>query len=84
MNSELDDCTVTFDQTRDALADVERRLARKYDIYTGVRLALMKMDRSGRLVDDDLADEWRAIYNSFLDWLEWMCKEPPSASALAL
>src|SRR5262245_16925166 len=80
MMSDLDGCTVTFDQTRAELEAIERRLANELGITRLVRRALIERDRAGKLGNSDLAADWRAAYSSFLDWVR---ADPPRLKPLA-
>lgn len=65
------DCVVTFEQTRDALEELERRLAADLGIRGTrghIRRELLRLDREGELVETKLVAEWYELFASYLDW----------------
>jgi hypothetical protein len=65
------ECVVTFEQTRDALEAVERRLADRLGIHAAhghIRRELLKLDRAGQLDEDELVADWYDLFASYLDW----------------
>lgn len=82
MAEDLDLCVVTFEQTREELTAVERRLAVKLDIRGNVRRELLRRDRLGQLVEDDLVADWHDLYASYDDWTRnenWAATAEPRA-----
>jgi hypothetical protein len=75
--SDLDECTVTFEQTQRKLDDIERRLAKELGIVTGIRKALLARAFEGELQDSSLAAEWHQTYASYLDWMAEEAEEHP-------
>ena len=81
-NDDLDDCIQTFEQTRDDLEEVERKLASKYGIRDRkhIRRTLIALDQQGTLIEDELVAHWHDLYSSYLDWARaesW--NDPPVA-----
>jgi hypothetical protein len=72
-----DECVPTFDQVREELELIERKLAERYHLRKQVRRKLLEMHMASELDDDDLAMNWREAYSLYLDWAdEWTEREP--------
>lgn len=68
---DLSECVVTFEQTREELEEIERRLAERYELRgKPIRLALIEMDKKGLLREDELVADWHEAYSSYLDWVQ--------------
>jgi hypothetical protein len=75
MTSELDGCVVTFDEIRDELIEIERKLAQRLGIRKQIRRTLIEMIRSGSLVEDEVVAQWHSTYAIYLDWTQSDCYE---------
>jgi hypothetical protein len=82
MNSELDGCVVSFEQTKEELEHLERVLAQRHHLAAGrtLRATLIAMDMVGGLGDDEVVADWRAAHTSFLDWAHAQPPEVPKRS----
>jgi hypothetical protein len=65
------DLVVTFEQTRDDLEEVERKIGVALNIRGTrghIRRELLRLDREGALVETKLVAEWYDLFASYLDW----------------
>jgi cytosine/adenosine deaminase-related metal-dependent hydrolase len=60
-------CVITFDQAKEELEEIERKLARRQGIKRQVRRTLIEQIRNGTLVEDELVAQWHDAYSSYLD-----------------
>lgn len=71
MKEEYADGVETFDSVREALENVERRLAEDRQIpFRSIREELCAKALSGMLQEDELVREWHRRYAAYVDWVD--------------
>lgn len=68
---EYADCMETFESVRDALEDVERRLAKELNLpVRGIRRHLHVKSSDGSLLETPNVAEWHRRYAAYADWVD--------------
>lgn len=65
------DCLETFEGVREALEQVERRLAEELGLPArGIRKRLYAMARDGSLLETVTVADWHRRYAAYVDWVD--------------
>lgn len=64
--ADISDCIETPAQLLAKLTAVERQLAERLGLQADVREQLMRLDRAGQLVEDELVRDWHDLYASYV------------------
>ncbi len=75
------ECFETFEDVKEELAGIELELAARFKIHRHVRRALLVLDRTNKLEEDDLVVRWQRLYSRYIAWARFdTWEEPPCAS----
>jgi len=67
MNNELEGCVIDFNQIKSHLEEIEFKLATDLNIKSNTRQSLIELDIGDKLPNNELVEDWRATYSSFLE-----------------